>query len=89
MLDKLKNLLNFRKWFDEVVFSKVAAKGLKYATAAAVALLASDKVAPTIAKAKPLLDQMGINPEQVAVVGVTALFGALLNWLKAGPLKPE
>jgi hypothetical protein len=88
-MKKILGLFNIKKWIDGVVFQKVAAKGAKYAVAAVLALLASDKVAPAIAKAKPVLDSMGINPEQVAVVGVTALVGAILNWLKNGPLKAE
>lgn len=81
-MEKLKKLLNVKAWFEGVIFQKVAAKATKFAVAATLALLASEKVAPAIASAKPLLDQAGINPEQVAIVGVTALIGALLNWSK-------
>lgn len=89
MLEKIKNLFNPKAWVRDVLFSKVAAKAGKYATAAVVAILASPKVAEGLAKFQPLLDQAGINVKEAAIVFVTAAIGALLNWVKNGPLRSE
>lgn len=87
MLEKIKNLFSPKAWVRDVLFSKVAAKAGKYAAAAVVAVLASPKVAEGLAKAQPLLDQAGINVKEASIVLLTAAIGALLNWLKNGPLK--
>jgi hypothetical protein len=81
-MDKLKKLLNVKAWFEDVIFTKVAAKGTKYAVAAGVALLAGPKVAPAVQVLQPVFKELGITPEQFVTVVITFALGALFNWAK-------
>lgn len=82
MWDRIKELLNPKKFLDGIIISKVAAKAIKFGTAAVLGLLAGPKVAPFLVSAKPILDEMGIDPQKVAMVGVAALVGAVINYAK-------
>lgn len=82
MMDKIKKLFNVKGWFEGVIFTKVLSKATKAAVAATLALLASDKAVAVIGKARPFLDEAGIEPEKVVVVAVTAIVAGLFNWAK-------
>lgn len=86
-MSKILNLFNPKKWIQGVIFKKVAAKAGKYAATAAAAIIAVPTVSEALGKAAPFLSEAGIDVEKVLVVGLMAAIGALLNWLKHGPLK--
>lgn len=90
MLEKIKKVLNVKGWFQDVLFTKVAGKGVAMATGALLSLIASPKVAPVLAEWLPKLKEFGIdiNPQEVATVGVAFVFGALYNWVKRVATKP-
>jgi hypothetical protein len=86
-MEKLKNLVNPKKWFEGFIIQKFSKKVVTYAVTALVGVVSS----PAIAGA---MTEWGVSVDKEKLSGtllilITGLAGALLNTAKHGPLKEE